>query len=71
MSVLRTRSWPWFALAFALVSVGLVLTGPAGGVLLFLASMSLIGACMRKLRGTVHDVEGMEKVGAGIGVGGG
>lgn len=70
MSVLRTRSWPWFTLAFALVGVGLVLDGAAGGVILFAGSMTLIGACMRTLRGSVHDVEGMEKIGAKIGSGG-
>lgn len=73
MHVLRTRSWPWFALALAVFLVAVlgrvlrVLSPAAAGIVGFFAAMILIGACIRALHDSVDDVKDMEKIGMGIG----
>jgi hypothetical protein len=72
VSVLKTRAWPYLVLAAVIFIVGqVVLDGPIAGLVAFVGVVSFIGACLRRLRGTVHDVEGMEKATRGAGIIGG
>ena len=70
MTTIKHKAWPWLALAGLLTALGLfALDGAAAGVALILASIVVFAAVIRALRGSVDDVEGMEKVGIGIGIG--
>jgi hypothetical protein len=60
-AVLRTRAWPYFALAFMLGCGGVILGGVAGGLLAFASMLTFISACFRKLHASVHDLPEMER----------
>ena len=75
MRTLKIRSWPWFALAFTMLALAiLVVNGPARGAVGFAAFVVFLGACFRGLRGTLDDLEGTRRVaerGGAMGLGGG
>jgi hypothetical protein len=48
MTVLKTRAWPWFALAVVLIAVGLfVIAGAVGTIVLAVGFLTLFGAGVR------------------------
>jgi hypothetical protein len=56
MTTLRTRGWPWFALAALLLFVGaVILSGTAQAVVNSAAAFTFLGACMRQVGLLVRD----------------
>ena len=48
MTALKTRTWPWIALAGALVALGLfAVHGVAGSILLACGLLTVFGVCIR------------------------
>ena len=68
MTTLKTKNWPWFALAALIGAVGLLaLDGPARGMTVAVCVFTFLGACIRTLASeSAEDVARIDRAGIGL-----